>query len=162
MVEHTEIGVRRFPFESPHGIQGYAGAQAIKGCGYALNSGSYFAFIELSGVIPERSPEDGPRIGQLSCNDRSRHFSGVAFIISPAVLLPTQKNVPGHGSLDPGEKAPLHRKKTYGHVSFSTESHKKGAAINLPEADDTVESVNRDAHPRFLLNPDDDRLPFFG
>jgi len=94
MIENVEIDMGSVSLNSSQHVQGLLVIEEIQQVIQSHDRITHLLFINFAGMVPKRSLQNSPAIGNLSGKngfcDLCRKFQ----IIRPAVLLPTEKDIP--------------------------------------------------------------------
>ena len=162
MVEDAEIDVGGVSLAAAEGVERLVLVEQIEIIAQALHGEGDLICGHLVRMVPERPLEDRPAVGDLSGQDRPGDVGGGLRIVGAAVLLPAQQDISGDRPLHPRQEAAVLRQEADADAVLGAEAHQKGAARDVPEADDAADRVDGEPEADLLLHLDDDRLPLLG
>lgn len=161
VVEHAEVGVRRFAFQAAYPVQvGFRPAHLVQQVGQVDGGGAQGVGTGAVGAVAQGAQQDGAAVGDFGGHQGLGNGAGIG--VGTAVLVAPQQHVAVDGALHAGEEAPAAAHERQGHVALAAQAHQRGAGGDLAEADDAVQGVDGHAQPRLLFDAHQHGLALLG
>ena len=103
-------------------------------------------------MVPEDALQDRPGVGDFADQNELCHSSGKLRRIGPPVLLASQQDIAGDGTLHPRQESSVFGQEAHADIVFSAKAHEKGAAHHPAKADDAAQGVHRHLEALFTLH----------